>query len=49
MEDNLKNVFIERGYISEHCELPGTLLAALLNSGENPCKSCNIKCEGYKE
>lgn len=48
-EDNLKNVFIQRGYISEKCELPSTVILSLARGGENPCKNCSIKCEGYKE
>lgn len=43
MEDILKNLAINQGYVKENCKMPGTMIMALINSGENPCDGCNAK------
>ncbi len=40
--DHLLNLAKKQGYIKENCTLPGQLVMALVNSGENPCDGCNI-------
>ena len=49
--DVLLEMAINQGYVSKKCKLPGGLVMALQNSGEDPCAGCNHdrnECEGRK-
>lgn len=39
--DLLLKMAKERGYVKSQCRLPGAVVMALMNSGENPCDRCN--------
>ena len=49
MSDNLRDLCIKQGYVSEKCTLPGPLIWSLINAGKNPCKECNVEnCDRRK-
>lgn len=51
-KDFLLEMAKSQGYIPVGCSLDGSLVMALVNSGENPCHGCNgdrIICKGQSK
>lgn len=44
-KDGMREMCIQQGYVPVKCKLPGLLIFALINKGENPCHGCNIDRE----
>ena len=52
MDDHLREKMVDQGYVPKDCRLPGIMIWALINRGEDPCAGCNHDrniCKGRKK
>lgn len=46
MDDMMRQIAVNQGYVPAACELPGIMIMAMVNDGKDPCVGCDVERGG---